>query len=171
MNNTIDLKDLIPDDNNFNKGTDEGRELVEQSLRKLGAGRSVLTDKNGNIIAGNKTVEGALNAGITRAIMVKTNGDQLVVVVREDLDISDLNSTTARELAFVDNRSAQVGLSWDIQELNEFIDTINPDDILGMDAGFLESLNSDNATSSDDMSENNGAQQLKCPHCGYEWIK
>ena len=54
------LSDLTPDTKNANKGTQRGRGLLEKSLRQHGAGRSVLVDRDGEIIAGNKTVEIAL---------------------------------------------------------------------------------------------------------------
>jgi hypothetical protein len=41
--------------------------MLEHSLRNLGAGRSILTDSNDNIIAGNKTHEVAIELGITDA--------------------------------------------------------------------------------------------------------
>ncbi len=53
------LADLKPDPKNANSGTDRGRKMLRQSLEELGAGRSVLVDRNGAIIAGNKTVETA----------------------------------------------------------------------------------------------------------------
>ena len=49
------LADLTPDGENFNKHTEFGQKLLEDSLRKFGAGRSILVDKDGNIIAGNST--------------------------------------------------------------------------------------------------------------------
>ena len=52
------IEDLIPDDLNFNKGTQFGQSMIEKSLRTFGAGRSILLDKNNKIIAGNKTTEG-----------------------------------------------------------------------------------------------------------------
>jgi hypothetical protein len=51
----IDIEELAQDQHNFNKGNDQGRALMERSLTELGAGRSILIDRNGNIIAGNKT--------------------------------------------------------------------------------------------------------------------
>ncbi|MDR2009939.1 MAG: DNA modification methylase [Bacteroidales bacterium] len=53
------IDQLIPDDVNFNKGTEYGQSLIEKSLRQFGAGRSILLDKNNKIIAGNKTVVNA----------------------------------------------------------------------------------------------------------------
>jgi hypothetical protein len=60
----IPIAQLVLDDKNANKGTKRGRELLEQSLRNYGAGRSVLVDSKGHVIAGNKTVETARAAGM-----------------------------------------------------------------------------------------------------------
>ena len=60
MTKKIDtLADLTPDGENFNRHTEFGQKLLEDSLRKFGAGRSILVDKDGNIIAGNSTTETA----------------------------------------------------------------------------------------------------------------
>ena len=56
-NDNAKISDLIYDDKNFNKGSEYGNSLIEKSLRKFGAGRSILIDKNNRIIAGNKSVE------------------------------------------------------------------------------------------------------------------
>lgn len=46
MTKKIDtLADLTPDGENFNKHTEFGQKLLEDSLRKFGAGRSILVDK------------------------------------------------------------------------------------------------------------------------------
>ncbi|HOU22680.1 MAG TPA: hypothetical protein PLN42_00345 [Anaerolineae bacterium] len=37
--------------------------MLDKSLQELGAGRSILVDRNGRIIAGNKTHEAAAGAG------------------------------------------------------------------------------------------------------------
>ena len=64
MTETIDIQTLMQDDHNFNKGTDAGRQLMEKSFKELGAGRSILVDKDGRIIAGNKSQQAAIAAGI-----------------------------------------------------------------------------------------------------------
>jgi hypothetical protein len=110
----IDIEKLVQDAHNFNKGTDEGRKLMERSLSELGAGRSILIDRNDNIIAGNKTQEAALKAGIKRVRVIETTGDELVAVKRTDVDI---DSAKGRELALADNLTTQVNLSWDQTEL------------------------------------------------------
>ena len=105
---TIDS--LVPDSRNFNKGTEFGGHLIEKSLREFGAGRSILLDKNNNIIAGNKTTENCANIGLDKVIVVETSGDELVAVKRKDIDI---NSRRGRELALADNATAAANLSWE----------------------------------------------------------
>ena len=114
-----DLSALTPDDRNANKGTQRGTGMLEDSLRKYGAGRSILTDKNGRIIAGNKTAEGAASIGLDEAIVVRTDGNRLVVVQRTDLDLDD---PKARELAIADNRTGEINLDWNADELQALID-------------------------------------------------
>lgn len=108
------LADLCPDRKNANRGTKRGLELLDTSIERNGLGRSILVDKNGIVIAGNKTTERVADlAGDTPLVVVKTNGQQLVVVQREDLDLADPKDPRARELAIADNRVAEVDLDWD----------------------------------------------------------
>jgi DNA modification methylase len=107
------IERLKPDIRNANKGTVRGRALLEDSLRRHGAGRSILADKHGNVIAGNKTLESAADIGLP-VRFVQTDGTELVVVQRTDLD---LDSDSGRSLAYLDNRVAELDLSWDVAEL------------------------------------------------------
>jgi hypothetical protein len=105
------LEDLAQDPNNANLGTERGATLLETSLQKHGAGRSILADKNGVIIAGNKTAE--ISAKLALPIrVIETDGTELVVVQRTDLDLE--TDASARELAYADNRVGQLNLEWDI---------------------------------------------------------
>lgn len=106
------IADLVPDAGNYNKGTEKGRKLIGKSLKKLGAGRSILIDKDGNVIAGNKTLEGAAAAGIDEVIVVRTTGRQIVAVQRTDLEIG---SKKGREMALADNATGAANLSWDLE--------------------------------------------------------
>lgn len=136
----VEIGQLIPDDKNFNRGTDEGKKLIRKSLHDFGAGRSVLIDKDNRIIAGNKTHENADAADIKKVIVVETDGTELVAVKRTDIGI---DTKEGRELALADNATAHVNLEWDVDVIkeisNEFdLDTeewgvfqeteINPDD-------------------------------------------
>lgn len=105
----IDIEELRQDNLNFNKGTYEGEVLIKKSLERFKAGRSVLIDKDNNIIAGNKTVQAAATMGM-KVRVIETTGDELVAVKRTDIDI---DSKEGRELALADNRTAQINLAWD----------------------------------------------------------
>lgn len=108
------LRDLRPDPRNVNKGTERGRAMLEQSLRELGAGRSILADKHGTVIAGNKTLDVAAELDLP-VETVHTDGSKLVVVVRDDLDLS--KDAAAKRLALADNRVAEMDLAWDAELL------------------------------------------------------
>ena len=117
MTKKIDtLADLTPDGENFNKHTEFGQKLLEDSLRKFGAGRSILVDKDGNIIAGNSTTETAAAIGMEDVIVVPTDGKKLVVVQRTDLS---LDSPQGREMALADNMTALKGIDLDLAKVQE----------------------------------------------------
>lgn len=105
-----DISDLKFDDKNFNKHTQRGMGLLEKSLQQFGAGRSILIDKDNNIIAGNGIVEAAGAVGLEKVRIVETTGDEIVAVKRTDVT---LNSAKGREMALADNATASVDLEWD----------------------------------------------------------
>lgn len=51
----IALDDLIPDPRNVRRHPDRNLNMVEQSLREVGAARSIVVDEEGTILAGNAT--------------------------------------------------------------------------------------------------------------------
>ena len=103
-------EDLQIDPRNANRGTPRGRHLLESSLREYGAGRAVLTDRDGVLIAGNKTFEVAQRLGIPTRV-IETDGQELVVVRRRDLRLA--SDPQARALAIADNRVGELDLDWD----------------------------------------------------------
>jgi hypothetical protein len=110
------INQLKFDSKNANKGTERGRKALTHSLSQYGAGRSILVDKKGRVIAGNKTLEQAIAAGHQDIVVVKTDGTKLVAVQRVDLD---LNSKKAKALALADNRVGELDLEWDQEILGE----------------------------------------------------
>jgi DNA modification methylase len=104
------IKDLKFDGKNFNKHTEFGMSLLEKSLRENGAGRSILIDKDNNIIAGNGVVETAGNIGLDDIQIVESDGSKIIAVKRTDIS---LNSHKGREMALADNATAAVDLDWD----------------------------------------------------------
>ena len=117
----------MPDNKNFNKGTEYGDRLMDESLRRFGLGRSILIDKNNRIIAGNKTAEKAADIGFTDVLVVEVDGNQLVAVKRKDID---LDTSKGRELALADNATGKANLSWDEKMIAEMANKFdfNPDD-------------------------------------------
>ena len=121
------LENLVLDDLNANMGTEYGTHLIEKSFRELGAGRSILLDKNNRIIAGNKSTETAVASGFKDVIIVETDGTQLVAVKRTDIDI---DSKHGRELALADNATSKANLQWEpkaIAQIQEQWD-VDPED-------------------------------------------
>lgn len=110
------LTDYLPDDHNANAGTERGLQMIEDSLQQDGVGRSIVADANGRVPAGNKTLEAAMNAGITEVIEIETDGNALIVHKRSDWDLSDPTGA-ARRYAYRDNRAAEVGLSWSADQI------------------------------------------------------
>jgi len=113
----IKLSDLKQDNKNANLGSPRGQTAIETSLQKYGAARSIVVDRDNNILCGNHLAEAASTVGLDEnVIVVETTGNQVVAVKRTDLSIEDSN---ARELAYADNQSASLSLNWDITQLKE----------------------------------------------------
>lgn len=110
------VSDYLPDMQNANLGSERGLQMVEDSIREDGVGRSIVADKNGKIPAGNKTLEAAVNAGITDVIEVETDGYELIVHKRRNWDLDDPQGS-ARRYAYRDNRASEVSLAWDANRI------------------------------------------------------
>ena len=113
------ISDLKFDDKNFNEHTEFGMSLLEKSLHDYGAGRSILIDKDNNIIAGNGIVEAAAQAGIEKVRIVETKGDEIVAVKRTDVE---LNTEFGRGMAFAG--IYEIGDLWAIALTTCAIETI-----------------------------------------------
>ena len=123
------IADITPDPMNSNRGTERGHAMLEESLREFGAGRSILLDKHGVVICGNKTLESAANIGLDDVLVVQTDGHTLVAVQRTDLDLE--KDSKAKRLAIADNRIGELDLSWDPSILAQ---------LQAEEAGLLEGL-------------------------------
>ena len=113
------VADLSADPRNANLGTARGHDALARSLTEYGAGRSVLIDRNGCVIAGNKTVDEARRLNIP-LLVVETDGHHLVAVQRNDLDLA--TDPRARALAIADNRVGELDLEWDLEMLKRLHD-------------------------------------------------
>ena len=111
----VKLADLTPDPTNANDGTEYGGRLLESSLRQDGGGRSLLVGNDMRVIAGNKTLQAAIDSGFEEAVVVETDGRRLVVVKRTDIE--DSGSPQGVRMAIADNRIGEINLSWNDENL------------------------------------------------------
>lgn len=112
---TARLADFTQDAANHNRGTARGGQMLRESVQECGAGRSLLCDADGNLIAGNKSVEAFAEVGLDDAIVVETDGTRPVVVKRTDLRLFSEgdDGRRARRLAYFDNLTQQASFSLD----------------------------------------------------------
>lgn len=107
-----------PDPTNVNKHTQRGGALLENSLRKRGAFRSIASagkDAETPVVyAGNYTLEKAVDAGFTEIVNVHVTGHQLVNIVRDDIAPG---SAEAIALGIEDNEIGKQSYNPDIDTL------------------------------------------------------
>ena len=101
------IGDLTPDPRNARQHNPRNVGMVEKALREVGAGRSIVIDENGKILAGNATIEAAAIAGIENVQVIKADGNTIIAVQRDDL-----TEEQKRKLALYDNRAAELA-DWD----------------------------------------------------------
>jgi 16S rRNA G966 N2-methylase RsmD len=106
------LSDLKPDPQNTRKHNDRNRGIIVESMKEVGAARSVVLDANDVIRAGNATVSVAPSAGITEGIEIETGGDRLLIHKRGDL----IDERKAIRLSVADNASTDAS-AWDVETL------------------------------------------------------
>lgn len=117
MTNKRKLSDLALDSGNANKGTERGRQAIEASIREFGFADAGTLDKHNTIIGGNKRTLAAGVIGMDEAIIIDVDGTQPVYIRRNDLDLSSTEDDRARRLAYALNRSQQLSLDWDTEQL------------------------------------------------------
>jgi hypothetical protein len=109
------ITEYVPDPHNANAGTERGYAMLSRSIEETGAARSLVAASDGTIAAGNKTLQALVDAGIEDVIEVETDGKTAVVVKRTDWQSVD--DPVARRYAYYDNRTSEVGLAWDADQI------------------------------------------------------
>ncbi len=105
---------LKKDKRNYRVHDERNQQIIGRSLDECGAGRSIVADAKGNIIAGNGVYEQAAKRGI-KIKTVETDGSELVVVVRKDMAPDD---PRRKKLALADNAASDTS-SWNAALLQE----------------------------------------------------
>ena len=87
--------------------------MLKHSLETFGAGRSIVIDEDGQVIAGNGTLEAAIAAGITSVRVIDPPKGALVAVQR-----TDLSGAKSQALGLADNRTSELS-TWAGDTLEE----------------------------------------------------
>jgi DNA modification methylase len=107
------ISDLKFDHKNARKRTDNSTRLIQESLQRYGAARSIVIDEDNRILAGNGTIAGAQALGLTKLKVIDAAGDEIIAVRR-----SGLSEDEKVGLALADNRAAELS-DWDAQMLQQ----------------------------------------------------
>lgn len=118
------MNEIKFDKRNYRKHNDKNKKLIKKSLQECGAGRSIIIDNEGEIIAGNGVYEQAQKLGLKTKI-VETDGSELVVVKRTDLKTDD---EKRKALAVMDNSTSDTSefdlelltADFSVDELSDF---------------------------------------------------
>jgi hypothetical protein len=168
----VKISNLIPDDKNFNKGSEYGGGLINQSFEKFGAGRSILIDKNNKIIAGNKSTENYVANGGEDVIIVESDGTKLIAVKRTDID---LDTPQGREMALADNATAKANIVWAEDVIAEEIG-FEIAETWGVDANNVSStdnfkdLDFDSIEGNQDRDNSKNSKDVTCPNCSHNFF-
>lgn len=104
------------------------QQAIFESLKELGAGRSILIDNADSAVAGNGVLEQARKLGIPIKV-IESDGSELIAVKRTDLSPND---PKRKALAIADNRTGDLSV-FDDFKLTELL---NECDNLAVAAGF-----------------------------------
>ena len=112
------------DAHNYRTHDEKNLKLIKKSLKELGAGRSIVIDAEGEIIAGNATYKQAQELGLPVQV-IETDGKRLIVVKRTDLKTQDKKR---KRLALMDNSTSDkvqwdfdhIAADFDLSELPDF---------------------------------------------------
>lgn len=103
---------LKQDPKNARKRTAQSKHLIQESLTRYGAARSIVIDETDRVLAGNGTIEGAKAAGISKVRIIETDGDEIIAVRR-----TGLSEHEKVGLALADNRTSDLS-EWDAEMLH-----------------------------------------------------
>ena len=125
------VEDLKFDKRNYRKHDDKNRELIKKSINEVGFGRSIVIDNENEIVCGNGVVSQIAKS--TPIKVVETNGSELIVVKRTDLNTND---EKRKQLAIMDNSASDTS-DFDFELLKEDFSIEELED-WGLDVDFPE---------------------------------
>ena len=159
------INDLKQDHKNARKRTDRSASLIQESLEKYGAARSIVIDEDGRVLAGNGTLEGAKAVGLEDVRVIETDGKELIAIKR-----TNLSEDEKVGLALADNRTSDLS-DWDASMLHhlsmehEIDPWFEPEDLTELMDDRTDAEAPEDFKDVDEDIET----EHRCPSCGYEW--
>lgn len=142
------------DAHNYRKHDERNLKLIKRSLKNLGAGRSILIDADGEIIAGNATFKTAQELGIPVEV-IKTDGTKVVALQRTDLHTQDRKR---KEMALMDNTTSDKP-NWDYDEIST---DFSADELPELGLEDLPNFTADNAEVVEDEVPSDEEVETRC---------
>tara|TARA_A100001201_G_scaffold72810_2_gene66339 strand:- start:671 stop:1174 length:504 start_codon:yes stop_codon:yes gene_type:complete len=159
------INDLKPDHKNARKRTDRSASLIQESLERYGAARSIVIDEDGRVLAGNGTIEGAKAAGLENVRVIESDGKEIIAIRR-----TGLTEDQKVGLALADNRTSDLS-DWDASMLHhlsmehEIDPWFEPEDLTELMDDRTDAEAPEDFKDVDEDIET----EHRCPSCGYEW--
>lgn len=147
------MEEIKFDKRNYRKHNQRNKELIKKSLEECGAGRSIVIDNEGEIIAGNGIYEQAKVLNIPVKI-IESDGSELVVVKRIDLMTDD---ERRKQLAVMDNSTSDSS-EFNLELLSQDFKIEKLDD-MGINIAFPE-IDEDDFMDNESLQEFNTNKQL-----------
>jgi len=130
----------------------------------VGVGRSIVIDEEGNILAGNGTVEALAECGITDVRVIKANGNEIIAVQRYGM-----TEEQKKKLALYDNQAAALA-EWDaeiLREINVEMPGLLENMFMPLELeGLLDTYNPQ-PSSEEEQSRLDEKKQVECPECNH----
>lgn len=159
------LSQLHPDRENARGHSQRNLDMIVRSLGEVGAARSIVVDEDGNVLAGNATIDAASIAGIENVRVVDADGETIIAVRR-----SGLTADQKKRLAYYDNRTAELAF-WEAERM--LADMEVGVDLSGMfsDKELAHILEDLDVIGEDGQEAEVKPTLITCPNCGHQWAE
>ena len=118
MSKSIKLGNFQQDDNNFNKHTEAGMDLLKKSIEKVGVIESITVSSDDKIISGNARQEkiSEVLGEDTEPIIIETDGTKPIILKRTDIQS---NTKEFHEAALLANTTAKKNINLNMDLIQE----------------------------------------------------
>jgi ParB-like chromosome segregation protein Spo0J len=160
--------DIKPSQRNSNKHTDEGMQLLEKSIDKVGVIESISVATDGTIISGHARKEVFDKQGkVPKEIKLKENEYPVILT-----DIEN-NSKQYFEAQILANTTANKNFDLDIEMIEVIADEFEIDiEEVGVDVyddEEIDNIDFDNIKSNEDREIKNNLKEITCPKCLHQF--